>query len=120
MNDFFTIASGCLGMLIAVVHGYLGATKVIHPIKTIHPTAKRILHGVFLLSAIYWFIGGALLVAAPFYLTANAVYIAVWLVGLLYLSGAVANFWATRGRHFGWVLLSVATALAWVGLWVKF
>ena len=116
MNDFLIIAAGCLGMLIAVVHGYLGASKVIDPIMEIHPSAKRILHGVFLLGALYWFIGGAMLVSAPFYLSSNARYIVILLVGLLYLSGAVVNLWATRGRHFGWVLLSIATALAWGGV----
>lgn len=116
MNVFFIVAGGCLGMLIAVIHGYLGATKVIHPITNIHPSAKRILHGVFLLSALYWFIGGAMLVAAPFYLSSNARYSAVLIVGLLYLSGAVVNFWATKGRHFGWVLLSIATALIWIDI----
>ena len=102
MNDISIIAGGCLGMLVAVVHGYLGATKIIHPIKGIHPSAKRILHGIFFLSAVYWFIGGAVLVSAPFYLESDARYFAVLLVGLLYFSGAVVNFWGTRGRHFGW------------------
>jgi len=116
MNDLSIITAGCLGMLIAIVHGYLGASKVIQPIEGIHPAAKRILHGVFLLSAIYWFIGGLMLVSAPFYLSSNARTVTALVVGALYLSGAIVNFWATRGRHFGWFLLSAATALIWVGI----
>jgi len=116
MNDISIIAAGLLGMLIAVIHGYLGATKVVHPVQGIHPSAKRILHGIFMLSALYWFIGGAVLISAPFQLSSDARFIAVMIVGALYLSGALVNFWATRGRHFGWILLSIAVVLAWTGL----
>jgi hypothetical protein len=30
--------------------------------------------------------------------------------------GAVANAWATRGRHFGWVVLTIVVGLAAIGL----
>ena len=116
MTDTMTILAGIMGMLIAMVHGYLGATKVVQPVTGIHPSAKRILHAIFLLSAVYWFVGGAVLVLAPFYLSPDARYVASLIVGTLFLSGAAGNFWATRGRHFGWVLLTIATTLTWVGM----
>jgi hypothetical protein len=116
VTDISIIAAGCLGMYIAVVHGYLGATKVIRPIKGMHPSAKRILHGIMFLSAVYWFIGGAVLASAPYFLSSDARYIAVLVVGSLYFSGALVNFLGTRGRHFGWVLLTIATALAGTGI----
>ena len=33
------------------------------------------------------------------------------LVGSMFLYGAVANLWGTRGRHPGWMLMAVAVAL---------
>jgi hypothetical protein len=33
------------------------------------------------------------------------------LVGATYLFGAAGNFWATRGRHPGWMLLALALVL---------
>ncbi len=115
MSDIFIILAGALGMLIAVVHGYLGATKVVAPVEGIAASSKRILHAIFFLSAVYWFIGGAVLIAAPFYLSEEDRRVAALLVGALYLSGAVGNFWGTRGRHFGWILLSVAVVFTWLG-----
>lgn len=38
------------------------------------------------------------------------------LVGSMFLYGAVANLWGTRGRHPGWVLMAVAVTLIAVDL----
>ena len=115
MNDFLIYAAGGLGMIIAVVHGYIGEVKVVAPVTGINRSAKRVLSAVMFLSAIYWFAAGALLVVAPLILESDAKRLAAFFVGTIYLSGALANFWATRGRHFGWMLLAIATALAWLG-----
>ena len=37
-------------------------------------------------------------------------------VGSLYLFGAAGNFWATRGRHPGWMLMAAALVLIAIGL----
>ena len=37
------------------------------------------------------------------------------MVGAVYLSGAMANIWATRGHHFGWVMLAATSILIWLG-----
>jgi len=115
MKDTSIVIAGVMGMIIAIVHGYLGATTIIGPIENIHPAAKRILHGVFFLSAVYWFVGGAILAAAPFYLSVEARLICALVVAAMFLSGAIINFWATQGTHFGWALLTIAAVLAWLG-----
>ena len=115
MKDILLATSGILAMIISVVHGYLGETKVVQPVTGLPASAKRILQAIMFLSALYWFIGGALLAVAPFTFSADGRLIAGWGVGAVFASGVIANFWATRGRHFGWMLLAVATALAWAG-----
>jgi len=115
MNDIFLTVAGALGMLIAVIHGYLGEIKVVAPITGSPTSAKRIMQAIMFLSAIYWFVGGAILMATPYLFEGTARTFAIAFIGFLYLSGAIGNFWATRGRHIGWVLLSLTTLLIWMG-----
>jgi len=115
MADILILMAGVLGMIIAVVHGVLGARKVVGPIEGAPPSAKRIMHAIMFLSAVYWFIGGAALALAPLYFDAEQKRLAVTVVSAMYGTGAAANFWATRGRHFGWMLLILATGLAVAG-----
>jgi hypothetical protein len=115
MTDIFMVLAGCLGMAIAVVHGVLGERKVVGPIEGVPSSAKRVMQAIMFLSAVYWFAGGAVLVASPFYFDANTRLVAAIIVGAVFFSGALANFWATRGRHFGWMLLTGATALTYLG-----
>ena len=68
MKDGFLVIAGCLGMGIAILHGYLGETKVVRPIQGSSPSAKRIMQAIFFLSAVYWFAGGVILVVSPFLL----------------------------------------------------
>jgi hypothetical protein len=115
MNDALGVAAGGLGMLCAVIHGYLGETKVVRPVKDIPKSSKRVLQAIMFLSAVYWFAAGAAAAAGPF-LTAHDRWLALFIAGAIYSSSAAANFWATRGRHFGWTLLSIAAALAWFAI----
>ena len=64
---------------------------------------------------ISWTQGGAILVLVPFLLDQSQRTIAVYMIALVYASGAIANCWATRGRHPGWFLLAVTTVLALMG-----
>ncbi len=115
MNDALGVMAGVLGMLCAIAHGYLGETKVVRPVQNIPASAKRVLQAIMFLSAVYWFVAGAAAAASPF-LTAHDRRLALFIAGAIYFSSAAANFWATRGRHFGWVALSAAAALAWLGM----
>ncbi|MFY9642963.1 MAG: hypothetical protein WCD20_21050 [Rhodomicrobium sp.] len=111
MHDAIAVLSGSLGMTIAIVHGYLGETKVVRPLTNLPPSSKRVLHAVMFLSAVYWFLGGAALALSPF-AGSGGRWLTALIVAMVYLTAALANLWATRGRHFGWILLSVAGALA--------
>ena len=51
----------------------------------------------------------------PAYLDDSQRHIVVLIVAVLYTSGAAANFWATKGHHFGWCLLAIVATLAFLG-----
>ncbi len=114
VSTVLLITSGVLGMVIACIHGWLGEKRVVAPAAHPSRAAKRVMHAIMFLSAVYWFIGGAALTLAPL-MDASQKGLIIWIVSAMYTSGAAANFWATRGRHFGWMLLTLATGLAIVG-----
>ncbi len=110
MSVFWTIA-GTLAVFVAVVHGYLGLTKVVPPTTGVSDSIKRIYLGLFGLSAVYWAAGGVVLViyagADP-----SPLRTAIGFTSFaMYFSGALVNAWATRGKHFGWAVL-VAISLS--------
>ena len=115
MNEALGVIAGGLGMLCAALHGYLGEKRVIRRVKDIPPSSRRVLRAIMLLSAVYWFIAGAILAASPL-LTAHDRKLALFIGGAIYGSAAAANFWAMRGRHFGWIPLGAAAALAWLAM----
>jgi hypothetical protein len=57
-----------------------------------------------------------MLAAAPIYFEGGLKTSIAYIVAAIFASGAAANFWATRGKHFGWMLLAVAGLLAVIGV----
>lgn len=115
MNDVALFAAGLIGIVVSLVHGRIGATRLLPPIQGVSQAQKRVLEAVFQLSTLYWFAGGLILIMVPVlpeYLPRG---FAAYCVAFLYASGAVGNFWATKGRHIGWALLTIAAVLAIFG-----
>ena len=81
METALIVSAGCLGMVIAVIHGFIGETKVVRAAKGLAASQFRVLQAIMFLSAVYWFIGGAVLAVGPFYLTAYQQVIAAAVVG---------------------------------------
>ena len=115
MADIFLYAAGGLTLAIAVAHGYLGAVHVVGPSQAPNPEAKRILHAIMFLSAVYWFVGGAILIAAPHVLDGEVRTWVVYAIAAMLASGALGNLWGMRARHFGGYALLVVSALAVTG-----
>ncbi len=115
MNDMFLITAGLLSIMVSIIHGFLGETKVIKPIEGLETGSLRIIRAVWFLSAVYWFVGGVFLVLAPYYFEPSQKMIIVGITITMYLSGALANFWANHGRDMGWVFLIVIVALIYFG-----
>ena len=115
MTNIFLYLAGGLTVFIAIVHGYLGATQVVGPSTAPTPEAKRILHAIMFLSAVYCFVGGALLLATPFLFEGGLRQGVVYTVAAMLLTGAMGNMWSTRAKHFGGYFLLVVSGLAIAG-----
>ncbi|MEM9289192.1 MAG: hypothetical protein AAGA36_12710 [Pseudomonadota bacterium] len=115
MENVFLYSAGVLGLAISVIHGYLGEMKVVRPVQASTEQAKRILHAIMFLSAVYWFIASLMLLMTPTLLPEAQRPVVAYGVAMVFLSGSLGNLWATKGTHFGWMLLAIAAALAIAG-----
>jgi hypothetical protein len=67
-------------------------------------------------STVAWISLAILLIAAP---TLGSDAARNWIIAMSIVTfgfAAIGNAWATRGRHFGWLVLTVVVALAATGL----
>jgi len=115
--------AGAIGGVTAVIHGVLIQRLVVRPVEAAFRaeprTPEAIRRHVPLLmqfSTFAWLLGGLALVVAACWFEPQARLVTGLLVGGLYLFGALGNFWATGGRHPGWVLMAAAIALIAVGV----
>ena len=116
MHDLAIELAGILAVIVAILHGILGETKVFSKASIEPAWAKRLIRLVWLSSAIAWAGGGFLLIAAPYLKSSDARYSIIAILVLVYGSAAVGNAWATRGRHIGWKLLTSVVILALAGI----
>lgn len=115
MRDLFLQCSGVLAIIVALIHGTLGETRLFAATSAvrIEPRAVRtLLRLVWQAGTVAWIGGGVLLLAAPLMGSDTARHWIIATMAVVFAFGALANAWAKRGRHFGWVLLSLVVALA--------
>lgn len=117
------ISAGAVGSATALVHGLLTQRLMVRPIETCfaagpRPSSpvRRLVPLLLQFSTFNWFVGGLALIAAAVWLAAEARLVVGLLVGSSYLYAALGNFWGTRGRHPGWMLMAAATGLILLGL----
>ena len=115
MNTPLLVTAGCIGLVTALAHGYLGETRLLGVVKLDSAIGKRALRAVFHLSTFYWFVGALVLLAAPFFFEPFTGRLLALVVAFLYIAGAIGNFWLARGKHIGWALLLLAAVLASAG-----
>ena len=116
MRDLAVQLAGIVAVAAAVVHGVLGETKVFVSTRIEPEWARRLIRLVWLFGTIAWIGLAVLLVVAP-KLGSDAA--RNWIIGtsiVTFSFGAIGNAWATRGRHFGWVVLVIVVGLAVIGL----
>ena len=115
MRDVLLQCSGLAAIAAALIHGVLGETKVL-PRVTIQPARLRtLIRLVWQASTVAWIGCGVLLIAAPSMASEPARHWIVVTMAAVFTFAALANAWATRGRHFGWMALSAVVALALAG-----
>lgn len=115
MRDLLLQGAGVLTIVVALIHGILGETKVF-PRATIEPERlRRLIRLVWQASTVAWIGGGVLLIAAPGMGSESARHWIVATMACVFGFSAFANAFATRGRHFGWMMLSAVVVMAVAG-----
>ena len=108
------VAAGCVGTFVAIFHGLVTQKWMIKPILkevTLPDSTRNLIPLLLHFSTICWFFGGIALIITPFWLSPPAMLTTAVFVGAFYTVGAVGNFWGTKGRHPGWMMLAVAVGL---------
>jgi hypothetical protein len=122
MNTYFYF-SAAFAFSAAIGHSWIGEAMLLRPLfaQTEHVgvmkslTWRRVTRAVWHLPSISW-----ILMAAMTVLLINQQPIAripLYFASAVYLLSGVGNFIATRGRHFGWVVLGLAGLLLWIGVY---
>jgi hypothetical protein len=121
-QDAALVMAGMIGGAVAVFHGILVQRHMVRPIEAALGAGKRapapirrLVPGLLHFSTFNWLLGGLALIAAPIGFARSARPAICLLVGSSYVYGALGNFWATRGRHPGWMLYAVALLLILYG-----
>ena len=117
------VGAGLIGAAVAVLHGVLLQRLMVVPLTRLAAHAEprvsaslqRLIVPLLHFSTTVWFAGGLALVAAGLLLPPDVRLTVSILVGGTYLFGAIFNFWATRGRHPGWMLMAAALVLIVLG-----
>ena len=123
LHDGALALAGLIGSGTALVHGILTQRLMVGPIaaalgegRKLSAPVRKLVPILLQFSTFAWLAGGLALIAAAAWLGRDAKLAVGLLVGSLYLYGAVANAWATRGRHPGWILMAVSVVLIGYGL----
>jgi hypothetical protein len=117
MQHIALTLAGVIGAATAIFHGVLTQRLMVRPIGRrlvatgVSPTIQRIVPPLLHFSTYNWLIGGIVLIAAANTASAETRLWISLLVGSAFLYAALANAWATRGRHPGWLLMAAAVVL---------
>ena len=115
MRDLLLQASGVIAIVVSLIHGVLGETKVFARASIEPPRLRLLLRLVWQVGTIAWIAGGVLLVAAPAMASDLARHWIVVTSVVVFGCAALGNAIATRGRHFGWIGMGAVVALAVAG-----
>lgn len=109
------LASGLLAIAVAILHGYLGETRLIAPATFPDRQARRFVSAIWQMSTALWIACGAIIAGSP-WLEPGPRRWTVLAACLPLLWGTLANVWITRGRHIGGRLMGAAVAMALIAV----
>ncbi|MGL5169024.1 MAG: hypothetical protein ACRC9K_24355 [Afipia sp.] len=115
MRDLLLQVSGVAAIAVALIHGVLGETRVFARATIEPPRLRLLIRLVWQAGTVAWIGGGVLLIAAPYMASDAARHWIIATLAVVFGFAAMANAWAMRGRHFGWMALSGVVALAIAG-----
>ena len=106
MRDIILQCAGVAGILVALIHGVLGATKVLARARIEPENLRTLIRRVWQAGTVAWIGGGVLLLAAPSLGSESARHWIVVTTVAVYAFAVAANAWWSRGRGY-----SLATAI---------
>lgn len=115
MPDIALQMAGALAIATAIAHGAIGELRVFARAQIELPRTRNLLRMVWQASTIDWIAIGVLLMAAPAFGSQSARHWIVAVAVLVYGYAAVGNAIVNRGRHIGWMLMTVVIALLILG-----
>ena len=115
MRDLLLLGAGTIAIVVALIHGVLGETKVFARASIEPPRLRSLLRLVWQAGTIAWIAGGVLLIAAPWMGSEAARHWIIATLAVVFGSAAIANALATRTVHLGWIGMSAVVALAVAG-----
>jgi len=116
MRDLALEIAGVLAIAAGLIHGVLGEMRVLARAQIEPRWTRRLVRAVWHNGVVAWLGGGVLLIVAPSFGSDSARH---WMIGVLaavYGSAAIGHALATRGRHFGWMVLSAVVVLMLAGI----
>lgn len=115
MRDLYLQCAGAIAVVTAIAHGVVGETKVFS--RTPYPgePTRHLLRLIWQASTVDWIVLGVLLFAAPQLGSPTARTAIVAAAVVVYGYAAIGNALATRGRHIGWLLMSIVVILTLAG-----
>jgi len=115
MRDIILQCAGVAGIMVAIIHGVLGETRVFARARIEPENLRTLIRLVWQAGTVAWIGGGALLIAAPSLGSESARHWIVATTVAVYAFAVAANAWWSRGRGFGWKALGVVVVLAVAG-----
>jgi hypothetical protein len=115
MRDLLLQVAGIATILVALIHGVLGETKVFARARIEPERLRTLIRLVWQTSTVAWIGGGVLLIVAPWMASEPARHWTVAVLACVFAFAAFANAWATRGRHVGWMAMTAVVAMALAG-----
>jgi hypothetical protein len=115
MRTLLVQSAGVLALVAAVIHGVLAETKIFPRIRIEPERLRLLIRLVWQCSTVAWIALAVLLIAAPSFGSEVA---RQWIIAACVVTfglAAIGNAWATRGRHFGWAVLTIVAGLAATG-----
>jgi hypothetical protein len=114
MDHILMQLGGAIGAAVGFIHGYLGE-KMLSRATIEPPYAKRMARLGWQCGAVAWVAVGVLLIAAAGFESADARRSVIIASVVIYFAGATGNMIASKGKHIGWFILTVAMGLTLAG-----
>jgi hypothetical protein len=115
MRDLLLQCSGIAAIAAALTHGVIGETRVFPRVTIEPPRFRTLIWLVWQAGTVAWIGFGVLLIAVPWMASEPARHWIIVTFACVFVFAAGCNAWASRGRHFGWIVFSAVVAMAVAG-----